>query len=61
VGVASNREGVGAQLRLNAGQLWEYREIRRGGSYMSCHDVRAHFGLGANRVVDDLDILWPSL
>ena len=31
-----------------------------GGSYMSSVDRRLHFGLGAARTVDRVEVVWPS-
>jgi hypothetical protein len=35
-------------------------QIRSGGSYLSQHDLRAHFGLGSATKVDSVEIHWPS-
>jgi len=60
VGKASNRDGIGARLRLTAGGRTQVREIRSGSSYLSQSDLRAHFGLGGAEVVDRLEVRWPS-
>ena len=36
------------------------REVRSGGSYLSQNDLRVHFGLGPEKKISSLDILWPS-
>jgi hypothetical protein len=36
------------------------REVRSGSSYLGQSDVRVHFGLGQAKVVDRLDVRWPS-
>ena len=36
------------------------RTRRSGGSYLSQHDSRLHFGLGPHEMVDRLDITWPD-
>ncbi len=60
VGTKSNRDAMGARLKLTAGGLTQIREIEGGGSYMSQSDLRAHFGLASAVKIDKLEISWPS-
>jgi hypothetical protein len=60
VGKQSNRDGIGARLRLTAGATTQVREVKAGSSYLGQNDSRVHFGLGTVNIVDRLDILWPS-
>jgi enediyne biosynthesis protein E4 len=60
VGSRSNRDGIGARLKLTAGGQPQYAEVQSGGSYLSHNDMRAHFGLGQADRVDELEIRWPS-
>src|SRR6185503_19939884 len=60
VGTASNRSAVGARLRATVGTATQLREVKAGSSYLTQHDLRAHFGLGAARQIDRLEIRWPS-
>ena len=60
VGTRSNRDGMGARVRLRAGALRQIREISGAGSYMSQSDLRAEFGLGTSRVAEEVEIRWPS-
>ncbi len=59
-GTRSNRDGIGARLWLTAGRRNQFREVRRGGGYLSSHDPRLHVGLGAQTVVERLEVHWPS-
>ncbi|HTP68952.1 MAG TPA: CRTAC1 family protein [Dongiaceae bacterium] len=59
-GTKSNRDAMGARLKLTAGGVTQIREIIGGGSYLSQGDLRAHFGLGSNATIDKLEITWPS-
>ena len=34
--------------------------VSTAGSYLSAHDKRLHFGLGAEREIKLLEIRWPS-
>jgi hypothetical protein len=59
-GTKSNRLALGAKVKLVAGKLTQTSEIRSGGSYLSQHDLRLHFGLGSVTKIDALEIRWPS-
>ena len=59
-GTKSNRDAIGASVRVTAGGRTQLMEVRSGGSYLSQNDRRAHFGLGAASRVDRLEIRWPS-
>jgi hypothetical protein len=60
VGVKSNRSAIGARVKCVAGMLSQVDEVRSGGSYISQSDLRIHFGLEKNKVIDLLEIQWPS-
>ncbi len=60
VGVRSNRDALGSRIRVSAGGVNQIREIAAGGSYMSHNDLRAHFGLGASKQVENVEIIWPN-
>jgi enediyne biosynthesis protein E4 len=36
------------------------REVKAGGSFASCNDPRAHFGLGKWTMIKELTVRWPS-
>ena len=60
IGKQSNRDGVGARLRLTTGTRTQIREVKAGSSYLGQNDMRQHFGLGTNQRADRLEIRWPS-
>jgi len=60
VGTKSNRDAMGARIRIRAGGISQMREIYGGGSYLSQSDLRANFGLGASTKIDAVEISWPS-
>jgi len=60
VGSKSNRDGIGARVRIDAGKQKQTTLVRGDGSYMSHSDTRAHFGLGETARVERLEIRWPS-
>lgn len=60
VGTKSNRDGVGAALKLVTDDLTQYTQKKGGMGYMSAHDPRIHFGLGQRKSIESLEITWPS-
>jgi enediyne biosynthesis protein E4 len=60
VGTKSNRDGIGARIRVHAGTRTWVDEVRSGSSYISNSDMRVHFGLGAASRIEWIEIRWPS-
>ena len=50
----------GAVITLRAGERRWVRRSTTGGSYLSAGDPRVHFGLGAIRSLDEVQVRWPS-
>ncbi len=55
-----NRHPVGARLRATVGDRTLVREVVGGGSYLAASDRRVFLGLGPARVLDRLEVRWPS-
>jgi hypothetical protein len=55
-----NRFGIGARVTIDAGGTRQVREIRSGGSYLSQHDLRAYYGLGAYSGVVNVEVQMPG-
>lgn len=60
VGKKSNRDALGARIRLTSGKVSQIREIAGGGSYLSQSDLRANFGLGIMTSAATVEVTWPS-
>jgi hypothetical protein len=60
IGTQSNRNAIGARVRISAGGAQQWQEVRGGGSYLSQNDFRVRFGLGAATRIDRLDVRWPN-
>jgi hypothetical protein len=60
VGVKSNRDAMGARVRVAAGGMSQMREIAGGGSYLSQSDLRANFGIGKATRAQTVEVQWPS-
>jgi hypothetical protein len=59
-GTRSNRDAVGAVVRLYAGGRVMTRVVQAGGGYLSQSSRTVHFGLGDRREVDRVEIAWPG-
>jgi enediyne biosynthesis protein E4 len=60
IGVKSNRDGVGARIKVSSGGLVQFDQKKGGMSYQSAQDPRLHFGLGRHAQIDSVEIIWPS-
>ncbi len=60
IGTKSNRDAIGARVRLTAGATTQTRLRVSTSGYMSQGDHRIHFGLGNASRIDRLEIRWPS-
>jgi hypothetical protein len=59
-GHKSNRDGIGAEIKLTTSAGSQYVTVSTCGSYLSAKDKRAHFGLGGDSAAQKLEIRWPS-
>ncbi len=60
IGTKSNRNGIGASLKLTSEGISHVEQAKGGMSYMSASDPRIFFGLGKRTRIDSLEITWPS-
>jgi len=60
VGGKSNRDGMGAKLRVVTAAGPQYDHVNTAVGYGGASDRRVHFGLGADKVVKELTVTWPS-
>ncbi|MBT4499439.1 MAG: CRTAC1 family protein [Gemmatimonadetes bacterium] len=51
---------IGTRVVVTAGGKRLIRDVASGGSYLSTHDHRLHFGLGSVGVVERIEITWPD-
>jgi hypothetical protein len=59
-GTKSNRDGLGARVRVKTATRVLVDEVRSGSSYISNSDMRPHFGLGTATKVEWVEVRWPS-
>jgi len=60
VGTKSNRDGIGASVRVTAGNDGQTKMLRSGSSYLSSSELVLTFGLLTHPQVDSIEIQWPS-
>ena len=60
VGVKSNRDAIGARVKISTPAGDQFATVSTSGSYQSASDKRVHFGLGAADSVSEIEIHWPS-
>jgi hypothetical protein len=60
VGHKSNRDAIGAWIKLTTPHGSQYWTVTTTGSYLSARDKRAHFGLGSDTSAQSIEIHWPS-
>jgi hypothetical protein len=60
VGTKSNRDAIGASVRIFHGDSSQSRMVKSGSSYLSQSELPVTFGLGKRDRVDRLVIQWPS-
>ena len=60
VGVKSNRDAIGAQVRVSTAAGDQFATVTTSSSYQSSSDKRLHFGLGTADSLREIEIRWPS-
>jgi len=60
IGHKSNRDAIGAEVKIVTAQGQQQATVTTCGSYLSSGDKRVHFGLGMPQTVKEIDIHWPS-
>jgi hypothetical protein len=59
-GTKSNRDGIGARIRISAGGFVQYNHVSTAAGYASSSAAPVHFGLGSAKVAEEIEIRWPS-
>jgi len=60
IGHKSNRDAIGAEVKLVTPQGIQFATVTTAASYLSSSDKRVHFGLGRNVMAPRIEIRWPS-
>ena len=59
-GTKSNRDGIGAIVRVTAGSDKQWLTMKTGSSYLSQSELVLTFGMGSKTKADTVEIDWPS-
>ena len=60
VGVTSNRDAIGATVRIMHGGITQSRMVRSGSSYLSQSELPVTFGVGTRDQVERVVVTWPN-
>jgi hypothetical protein len=60
IGHKSNRDAIGAEVKLVTPQGVQFATVTTAASYLSSSDKRVHFGLGSHSMATRIEISWPS-
>ena len=60
VGHQSNRDAIGAEVKVVTAKGSQWATVTTAGSYLSSSDKRVHFGLGSEAAAQTIEIHWPS-
>ena len=60
IGTKSNRDAIGAQVRIFSAGSSQSRLVKSGSSYLSQSELPVTFGLGKRDKIDRVEIIWPS-
>jgi hypothetical protein len=59
-GTRSNRDAVGARVRVRTEAGWQLRQVSAGSGYLSGSSLVQHFGLGSSATTGGVEVDWPS-
>jgi hypothetical protein len=60
IGTKSNRDAIGASVKIFHGSSSQSRTVKGGSSYLSQSELPVTFGVGTRDKIDRLVISWPS-
>jgi len=60
VGTKSNRDAIGARVRLKSSGITQIREVNGGNGFEGQSTRTLHFGLGKAKSIEETEIRWPS-
>jgi hypothetical protein len=60
LGTRSNRDGIGAVVKISSGGTVQSQMLRSGSSYLSASELALTFGLAQNDQAETLEVRWPS-
>jgi cytochrome c peroxidase len=55
-----NVHAIGAKITLETDDTTQYKEVRIENNYLSQNPLESHFGLGSNKRINKISIIWPD-
>lgn len=55
-----NTRALGAKIKIRTEKIWQTTQIGSQGLYLSQNNTDVHFGIGENKQVDEVKIIWPD-
>ena len=59
-GQKSNRDGIGAQIRITSALGTQTQTVKSGSSYCSQSELTAIFGINNDAIIKTIEVKWPS-
>jgi hypothetical protein len=59
-GRSSNRDAIGAKVRVRAAGGNQFNHVTGSVGYASTSQLAVHFGLGAAEAVEEVEVTWPG-
>ncbi|MBL7944429.1 MAG: ASPIC/UnbV domain-containing protein, partial [Flavobacteriales bacterium] len=60
IGTVSNLNGLGARVSITSSMGPQLRDIRSGDAFSTMSSMTAHFGIGDDAVIEEVQVRWPS-
>ena len=60
IGTISNKNGIGARIRLHSAMGTQMRDVRSAESFSTMQTLNTHFGIGTDTEIEMIEICWPS-
>ncbi len=60
IGTESNKNGIGARVRLYSAMGTQMRDVRSAESFSTMQSLNTHFGIGTDTEISMIAICWPS-
>ena len=57
-GTRTNRDGIGARIRVVSGDLTQVDEVHSGRGYQSHYGTAVHFGIGQRQRIERVEVRW---
>ena len=59
-GLGKNTMGIGAKVKITAGEMTQTQELLNTRGYQSSVDLNLNFGIGKSKTIDQVEVVWPN-